>query len=443
MEPFPGRIRSIVAGAFEQQQQSIPKMPTRQTWFGDQAFGESADALVTVAYKSHEDALNFLKKALDDDKGLAALHGPKSSGKSTVARRLASRLPRDAAMALVDGARVKPREFLAMALTQFGYDSGLHSHEELIKMIRMVAIKQTRSAQPLVLIVDNVDRMFPSSLRLLNMLADIMVDNRFAIRMILAGGPALRTLLGSDGMMKLAKRKVGDFELKPLALHEALLYLHARLQACGVANADTVFPLDVCDRLYQQSGGWPGLMNKYAREAISRATAFPLRLSDTYSDAESETASQDLPVLGVEAATGPLPPRLIVTRDGRDLLDHRLSDKKTLIGRSDFADLSIDDDFVSKMHAVLILYSDALVLMDLNSANGTTVNSVTVRSTILQSNDIISLGQHRIKVLNAPAISDEMKKLLSAPDTIRMKNLVDLRAHREARLRSAPSRQQS
>ena len=83
------------------------------------------------------------------------------------------------------------------------------------------------------------------------------------------------------------------------------------------------------------------------------------------------------------------------------------------------------------------------MLLDLNSANGTTVNSATVRSTILQTNDIISLGHHRIKVLNAPAISEDMKKLLSAPDTIRMKNLVDLRARREAKLRAAPSRQRS
>ncbi len=418
-------------------------MPARQTWFGDQAFGESADALVTVAYKSHEDALSFLEESLNDPKGVAALHGPKASGKTTVTRRLAERLPRDVAVALVDGGRVKPREFLAMMLTQFGYDTGLQSHEELVKMIRVVAIQHTRSAQPLVLIVDNVDRMFPSTLRMLNTLADIQVDKRFAIRIILAGGPGLGTLLNSDGMLMLSRRKVGDFELKPLALHEALLYLHARLQACGVANADTVFPVDVCDRLYQQSGGWPGLMNQYAREAISRAQSFPLRLSDTYGDKESEEVPDDLPVLGADVATGPLPPRLIVTRDGKNLLDHRLSDKKTLIGRSDFADLSIEDDFVSKMHAVLILYSDALVLLDLNSANGTTVNSATVRSTILQTNDIISLGHHRIKVLNAPAISEEMKKLLSAPDTIRMKNLVDLRARREAKLRAAPSRQRS
>jgi pSer/pThr/pTyr-binding forkhead associated (FHA) protein len=80
-----------------------------------------------------------------------------------------------------------------------------------------------------------------------------------------------------------------------------------------------------------------------------------------------------------------------------------------------------------------LLYSDALVLLDLNSANGTTVNSVKVRKTILRDNDVISLGRHRIKVENAPPISADMEALLKAPDTIKMKNLVDLRRQRARR----------
>jgi len=108
-----------------------------------------------------------------------------------------------------------------------------------------------------------------------------------------------------------------------------------------------------------------------------------------------------------------------------------------LLGRSDFADVVINDDFVSKIHAAFLLYSDALVLLDLNSANGTTVNSHTVKKTILKSGDIISLGNHRIKIENAPPVSAEMETLLKSPDTLKMKNLVDLRrlqAQRQTRL---------
>ena len=104
-----------------------------------------------------------------------------------------------------------------------------------------------------------------------------------------------------------------------------------------------------------------------------------------------------------------------------------------MIGRSDFADIIVDDDYVSKIHAVLLLYSEALVLLDLNSANGTTVNSVMIKKTILRDDDVISLGNHRLKVENAPEISSEMEELLKAPDTIKMKNLVDLRRQRARR----------
>jgi len=80
-----------------------------------------------------------------------------------------------------------------------------------------------------------------------------------------------------------------------------------------------------------------------------------------------------------------------------------------------------------------MLYSDALVMLDLNSSNGLTVNSARVGSTILKDNDVISLGNHRLKVRNAPAISDEMQQLLNSPNTIKMKNLVDMRRLRARR----------
>ncbi len=404
-------------------------MRADKSWIGDQAFGEDAVALVTVTYKSHQDALLFVRSALTDDNGVGLLQGPRLSGKTTILRRLSEQLPQETAVALIDGTRIKPRELLSRTLAQFGYETSLESNEELIKMLSVFAMQQTRTFQPPILIVDNVDRMYPSALGILNTLAQLEVQQRFAIRIIVSGGETLNSLIDSRGMASLAARSVGSFVISPLSLREALIYLHARLGACGVNNADTVFPVDVCDRLYQQSGGWPGLMNQFAREAIGRAVQFPLRLSDTEAkkEVEDEPAAPELPVLGANEATSPLPPRLVVTRDGETLTECTLADKKTLLGRSDFADIVIEDDFISKMHAVFLLYSDALVLLDLNSANGTTVNSVRVGSTILKDNDIVSLGNHRLKVENAPPISDEIAELLKSPDTVKMKNLIDMR----------------
>ena len=134
------------------------------------------------------------------------------------------------------------------------------------------------------------------------------------------------------------------------------------------------------------------------------------------------------------------PPSLLVSKDGKTVREFVCNDKKVLIGRSNLADVVIDDEYCSKFHALLMLYSDGLVLLDLNSANGTTVNSVGVKSTLLLDNDIISLGHHRLKVMNAPVPDREAAARTTAADTRRMQNLDELRRKRLAQLKAVPTR---
>jgi pSer/pThr/pTyr-binding forkhead associated (FHA) protein len=128
-------------------------------------------------------------------------------------------------------------------------------------------------------------------------------------------------------------------------------------------------------------------------------------------------------------------PRIIVSRHRETLGEHTVSDKKVLIGRSEFADIVIEDLFASKLHAMVLVYSDALVLLDLNSANGVTVNSVKTKCAVLKENDIITIGHHRLKIENAPELSEEMQQLVLNKDTLKMKNIVDVQRLRETQRR--------
>ncbi len=409
-------------------------METNHSSLGNQAFGEDADALITIKYRSHHDALDFLQSALRQPNGIGLLRGPDGAGKTITVRELAMHLSRDADVAFVDGTHLKPRGLLTKILSQFGHDSKADPDDQLLQAVSEIAMQQTRSWQPPIVIIDNVDRMYPSTLRILSALAALTLQGRFAIRFILTGHKGLQSLINSDGMISLAHRSPAAFSMQALTAKETMIYLHTRLQAAGSERADTIFPFDVCDRLREQSEGWPGSLNKYALEAIKRSSAFPISIVNTYAPDEArEQPAEDIPVLGVREAVTRLPPRLIISRDGDTLAEYTFKEKKVLIGRSDFADILIDDDFVSKVHAVLLLYSDALVLLDLNSANGTTVNSIKVGKTILKDDDIISLGNHRLKVENAPPISAEMAELLKSPDTLKMKNLIDMRRLRAQR----------
>lgn len=401
---------------------------------GNRAFGEDAEGLTTVKYRSHQDALSFLLASLRQPNGIGLLHGVEGSGKTTAVRELAVQLARDADVAFVDGTHCKPRGLLTGIMSQFGIDNNAEPDDELLKIVNDFAMQQTRSWQSPIVIVDNVDKMYPSTLRILNAMAGLEVKGLFAVRFVLTGHKGLHALIDSNGMTSIAQRGPGKYSMMPLSSKETMIYLHARLQAAGSERADTIFPFDVCDRLREQSEGWPGRLNQFALEAIKRSSGFPISLVNTYAPGDRDERLVELiPAVQAEASAQRKPPRIVVSRNGKAISDFTFRDAKVLVGRSDFADIMIEDDFVSKLHAMLLLYSDALVLLDLNSVNGTTVNSVKVRKTILKSDDVISLGHHRLKVENAPEISAEMQELLKSPDTLKMKNLIDIRRIRAQR----------
>lgn len=415
-------------------------MHSYQPQIGAKAFGAESDSDIIIGYKSHQDAVNYLQTELMGLQGAGLLQGPKDSGKSTILRALVEQLPFGTAVAFVDGTRLKSRELLSQALSQFGFVANFESNTELQRMMKVFSVQQARTIESPLLIIDNVDQMYPSALATMNTLAALEVNRRFALRIIVSARNGLDTLIESGGLANVERRCIGSYLVHPMSQKEALVYLQARLTAAGINDASTVFPIDVCDRLYQQSGGWPGQLNRRAAAAIARAEDFPLTVDDTRLGGDATSRyRRPAPVKPTSVRQNP---NLVLSRNGKKLGEAAIRDRKVLLGRSDFADVVIEDPFVSKLHATILAYNDALVLLDLNSVNGTTVNSVRVSSTILKSNDIISLGSYRIKVENAPPISDEMAELLESPDTVRMKSLADMRRVRARRLALAESRQE-
>jgi type II secretory pathway predicted ATPase ExeA len=398
-------------------------MDTRKGEFGEKAFGSESGAVAIVKYESQQHALDFAWRLLGDGSAIGLLQGSRGSGKTTVVQQLLKELPRDTSAAVIDGTRIKPRELLSQILARYGYTPDLQSADELMKMISVFAAQQARAYQPPILVIDNSDQMFPSSLQTLGELAGLTEQGKPLLRIILTGERAMKLVV--NGKRGGTRRSFEIEKLAPMSANDALIYLHARLEACGISRPDSVFPGDVCDVLHAKSGGLPGRLNEIALEAIKRSRSLPVTVSMLK---PRDKKGRKRPA-----------PRVIVSRDGKTVLDHVFNERKVLIGRSEFADIVIDDDFCSKLHVALLLYSNGLVLMDLNSANGTTVNSVKVSTTLLRDNDIISLGSHRLKVVNAPAGDAALAARTSIADTARMRTLELARSKRKAWLRAVPA----
>ncbi|HNP65115.1 MAG TPA: FHA domain-containing protein [Woeseiaceae bacterium] len=372
-----------------------------------------------VRYQSQQEALDFLGEVLTDERGVALLHGPPASGKSVIANQFVQQVQPRLSIAVVNGARLNTDEMLSRILEQFGYDLALSSADEMMNMLSVFAVQQTRTHEPPVLILENINDMYPSALGALCKLATVTAGTRYAIRIILVSSRDMSRIIDAPSMASVSRRVIGNFKLGPMTAKEAMRYLYTKLRSGGVDRPDDVMPVDVCEKIHSMSGGWPGDMETMALSIIEQAKSYPIKVEDIFDP--NSPASDDVP-------------KIIITSMGKTLQEVPLTEKRALIGRSDLSDIVIKDQFVSNQHALLIRDQNAVVLVDLKSRNGTYVNSRRVQSKVLLHNDIISLGDHRMKMIYAPGHSSIVIDDPELADTAKMQNIADARKARERRI---------
>jgi len=227
--------------------------------------------------------------------------------------------------------------------------------------------------------------------------------------------------------------------LCPLTAREALKYLHAKLRASGVAYPHRILPISTCVELHKESGGWPGELDGLTLRAIERAESLPIRREHAYpladqsqsiGNAPSSTADTDLP-------------KLLVTVNGKLVQKFEVNQAKTLIGRARINDLVMDNQYVSKHHALLVSKNNTMFLVDLKSSNGLYVNSHRIRRTVLRHDDIIEIGNHRIKVDHPSGRVGVADVEPDIADTSIMKTVADMRrAVARKFLRLSPAKRQ-
>ena len=381
-------------------------MKAYETSLARKAFGEYANKGLIVTYESHRAAHHYLSSSLEEASGIALLQGPRGAGKTTIINELAPQLKRECSVAVFDGANPALQLHVTNVLSQFGIDVVGEKDERMLQMLDSYAMEQAGSGAAPVLIVDDADQLEPSALSLLNWLADLNVRGRSALRFVLTGKEGLADLVTNFSMRHFARRHPVVFKMNPLSKREAVIYLRTKFIGAGNENAEDVLSLDICEDLHELSRGWPGGLDDVGLQAISSLHE------------------------NMETHSGPC---IIVTTEGKTIAEHAITKSETIIGRDRAADIVIDDACVSKRHAMLKLDETAVVLFDLNSTNGTRVNSMEVMQSVMQNDDVITVGQYALKIENLPAVSNKMAEKIREADTVTLDSPDDIRRSRTLR----------
>ena len=401
-----------------------------------------------VSYASHLEGLEAIRDACETPNGLALLQGPPLSGKSTLIQHFVDSRDDDQECAVVDGTGLNATTLLEATLREFGYEADFHTDNELLSMLRVFALHQAASYQPPLLVIENTHRLNPSALRTLCSLAELkcLRDNRLvsALKIVLVSDRSLESIIEAPAMAPIAGRVAVNFQMRPMSCDDAKEYLREKLRNAGSRIPEYVFPNSVCVELWDASGGWPGVLDRIATLALSRADSLPVSISAIerpalpYSDWDEQSIAELENAMGVP----PEPPKLFLTKDGDTIKELTLDQPRLLIGRSEHNDIAIPSRFVSRHHLLLVRHGNTTFMMDLNSSNGTFVNSRRVSNHVLIDNDIITVGNHRIKFCDPHATNRGAITGNEFTDTAIMKTLDDMRdllAHENTAMLPIPS----
>jgi len=99
--------------------------------------------------------------------------------------------------------------------------------------------------------------------------------------------------------------------------------------------------------------------------------------------------------------------RLILSLNGQTMAEYNMSKERYTIGRLPDNDVRIDNATVSGHHSLIINILNDSFLEDLNSTNGTYVNGKLIKKHALQHGDVVTVGKHQLRYVDADTVDDD------------------------------------
>src|SRR6185369_7555170 len=269
-----------------------------------------------VMTDGHREALSNLEYAIASRKGVTLLLGEAGSGKTTVIRAAVEQATSRVHCVHLHNPALTRNEFVEMLAARFELsDEARRSKTALLLEMESLLQKRYETREATVLIVDEAQSLSTELLEEIRLLANIETNDEKLLTLVIAGQPELGSKLDDASLRQLKQRIALRCELRPLTLHETLVYLAGRIRAAGGVTS-RIFTLEAATLLHQTAAGIPRTINVLADNALlaafarqqspvtSQIVAEIVRDFRIDSDKGSGTSNQDNTLLlGTEPAT--------------------------------------------------------------------------------------------------------------------------------------------
>jgi general secretion pathway protein A len=379
-------------------------------------FTENVSDIFFFPSQQHLRALGFIGQLLWSRANLGVITGERGIGKSLLIRRLLSDLDERVLLAHVQSEAVDPQEFLRDVLKQFDIELNEADRTDRRRLLNRFLTHQFGQNRICMLVVEGVQNLRPAVLEELRLIAELAVDGKRAVKLMLLGDHALNRVIDSPRMASLVSGRVPRIAIESFSEDQVAAYVAHRLRAAGAIDPDSLASPTLVPQIHRYTSGIPRLINRLCENALAVA----LDLGDVRLSARALTrAAEALHVIPtseqIEAIADSNPGEtkeeqalLLVSTQGIADGVVPLMASRILIGRSELADVRIDSAFVSRYHSLIVRENGQDLLIDLGSTNGVLVNGKRVVRAVLKHRDLIQVGPSRVTYLN-PAIAPPLE----------------------------------
>ncbi|MGI9236338.1 MAG: AAA family ATPase [Woeseiaceae bacterium] len=254
-------------------------IPTYLDFFGMSLapFARLAEPAQVFHAEQYSLLYTHLSEATKNADRLLVLSGADGSGKTTLLNRYIASLGHSVSFATFDETCGDATQFYCSLLRQLGFSDITGTLKELRHISKEFLKHRGLAGDPVLVMVDNAQLVSAAILEQLRWLADIAVDEKSVISLVLSGNTDLERIMASPAMKTLKFGGHSEFSIRSFTEQETNEYVRHRLQLAGCSESAQL-STEARPLIHRFSGGNPSLINKLCDAVLTEGRAQETRL---------------------------------------------------------------------------------------------------------------------------------------------------------------------
>ncbi|MCD6429627.1 MAG: AAA family ATPase [Deltaproteobacteria bacterium] len=228
----------------------------------------------------HDKTYNYLRYAIQENKGFVVVSGEVGCGKTTLINYLLRHLPEDLQVGVISHTDVNPELFLKLICRKFELDHEGLDKDELIVVFQNFLTASRLENKQVTLIIDEAQNLPDKTIEEIRRLSALEDEKEHLVQIILVGQPELLQKLRQPHLEHATQQETAHHHLGRLNQEEVKEYIGHRLHVAGCPTYATLFSDAASSATWKASQGIPRKINYVCDMALVHGYADGLSTID-------------------------------------------------------------------------------------------------------------------------------------------------------------------